>query len=64
LSEPGDASEAAANLFAALHRLDKPGLRRIHAERAPPETLGEAINDRLSRAAKQDLEFYRKDAVF
>ncbi|MDR2747449.1 MAG: threonylcarbamoyl-AMP synthase [Treponema sp.] len=51
LSETGDLPEAAANLFAALHRLDKLGLRCIHAEKAPPETLGEAINDRLSRAA-------------
>jgi L-threonylcarbamoyladenylate synthase len=51
LSEGGDSLEAAANLFEALHRLDKLGLRRIHAEKAPPEGLGEAINDRLNRAS-------------
>jgi L-threonylcarbamoyladenylate synthase len=50
LSEGGDSSEAAANLFAALHRLDKLALRCIHAEQAPGETLGEAVNDRLRRA--------------
>jgi L-threonylcarbamoyladenylate synthase len=56
LSE-GDSLEAAANLFAALHRLDKLALRSIHAERAPQETwpakqsLGEAINDRLAKAS-------------
>ncbi|MDR2136317.1 MAG: threonylcarbamoyl-AMP synthase [Treponema sp.] len=51
LSDAGDSVEAAANLFDALHRLDRLGLRRIHAEAAPPELLGEAINDRLGRAA-------------
>jgi hypothetical protein len=51
LSEKGDTREAAANLFDALHRLDKQGLRCIHAEAAPPEALGEAINDRLTRAS-------------
>jgi L-threonylcarbamoyladenylate synthase len=51
LSEQGDTLEAAANLFDCLHRLDKQGLRRIHAETAPPQALGEAINDRLTRAA-------------
>ncbi|MDR0730196.1 MAG: L-threonylcarbamoyladenylate synthase, partial [Treponema sp.] len=51
LSEEGDTLEAAANLFEALHRLDRRGLRCIHAERALPEALGEAINDRLRRAA-------------
>jgi L-threonylcarbamoyladenylate synthase len=51
LSEGGDSSEAAANLFAVLHRLDNLALRCIHAEKAPAETLGEAINDRLGRAA-------------
>jgi L-threonylcarbamoyladenylate synthase len=51
LSEQGDTLEAAANLFESLHRLDKLGLRCIHAETAPRESLGEAINDRLSRAA-------------
>ncbi|MDR3192147.1 MAG: hypothetical protein LBT87_03675, partial [Treponema sp.] len=51
LSETGGAVEAAANLFAALHDLDRSGARRILAQRAPPGGLGEAINDRLSRAS-------------
>jgi L-threonylcarbamoyladenylate synthase len=51
LSEGEDTLEAAARLFEALHRLDRLGLRRIHAEKAPPLALGEAINDRLGRAA-------------
>ncbi|MDR1971301.1 MAG: threonylcarbamoyl-AMP synthase [Treponema sp.] len=51
LSREGDSREAAARLFEALHRLDRLGLRRIHAELAPPQGLGEAINDRLGRAA-------------
>jgi L-threonylcarbamoyladenylate synthase len=51
LSEAGDTTEAAANLFDLLHILDALGLSRIHAEEAPPAGLGAAINDRLSRAA-------------
>jgi L-threonylcarbamoyladenylate synthase len=51
LSENGDAVEAAANLFAILHEMEKPGLSGIRAELAPAGGLGEAINDRLSRAA-------------
>jgi L-threonylcarbamoyladenylate synthase len=51
LSETGSATEAAANLFAALHELDRTGARRILAQRAPAGGLGEAINDRLFRAA-------------
>lgn len=51
LSETGDPAEAAANLFDMLHELDRSGYARIYAEYAPNEGLGEAINDRLSRAA-------------
>ncbi|GHV04840.1 threonylcarbamoyl-AMP synthase [Spirochaetia bacterium] len=51
LSEKGDAVEAAANLFAILHEMDRPGLSGIRAELAPSGGLGDAINDRLSRAA-------------
>jgi L-threonylcarbamoyladenylate synthase len=50
LSRSGDTLEAAANLFDLLHRLDRLGASRIHAEEAPPEGLGPAINDRLFRA--------------
>lgn len=53
LSKVGDLTEAAANLFAALRRLDASGVRRILAEPAPDVGLGRAINDRLRRAAAQ-----------
>ncbi|MDR1637091.1 MAG: threonylcarbamoyl-AMP synthase [Treponema sp.] len=52
LSETGAAAEAAANLFTALHELDRAGTRRILAQRAPAGGLGEAINDRLFRASR------------
>jgi L-threonylcarbamoyladenylate synthase len=51
LSRTGDTLEAAANLFDLLHRLDRLGGGRIHAEEAPAKGLGPAINDRLFRAA-------------
>ena len=51
LSESGDLREAASNLFAALRALDRSGAATIAAEPVPMEGLGEAINDRLSRAA-------------
>ncbi|MCL2260629.1 MAG: L-threonylcarbamoyladenylate synthase [Fibromonadales bacterium] len=50
LSERGDATEAAANLYRLLHELDSFGLNRIFAVILPKEGLGNAINDRLSRA--------------
>jgi L-threonylcarbamoyladenylate synthase len=51
LSGPGDKTEAAANFFDALHELDRAGFSRIYAEKAPDGGLGDAINDRLSRAS-------------
>ena len=51
LSTAGDTREAAANLFAALRRLDALNLSLIVAEDAPNEGLGVAINDRLTRAS-------------
>jgi L-threonylcarbamoyladenylate synthase len=51
LSPSGNLREAAANLFAAIRRLDATGLRLIVAERVPDHDLGRAINDRLRRAA-------------
>ena len=53
LSETGDLTEAAANLFDKLHELDNLGLKFIRAEEAPALGLGEAINDRLRRAASR-----------
>jgi L-threonylcarbamoyladenylate synthase len=51
LSPAGDVYEAAANLFAALRRLDALGVGTIYAQRAPHSGLGRAINDRLWRAS-------------
>ena len=51
LSPGGDLREAAANLFSALLDLDASGAASIAVEPIPDEGLGEAINDRLRRAA-------------
>ncbi len=51
LSVSGDLKEAAANLFSALRDLDCRGAKRIAVMPIPSDGLGEAINDRLRRAA-------------
>jgi len=51
LSLTGDLSEAAANLFGHLRRLDAQGVAAIAVASIPMQGLGEAINDRLRRAA-------------
>jgi L-threonylcarbamoyladenylate synthase len=51
LSTRGDLIEAAANLFAHLRSLDRAGADVIAVMPIPPHGLGEAINDRLRRAA-------------
>ncbi|RRI05488.1 threonylcarbamoyl-AMP synthase [Mesorhizobium tamadayense] len=51
LSEGGDLREAATNLFAYMQALDRSGAATIAVEPIPHEGLGEAINDRLARAA-------------
>lgn len=51
LSERGDLNEAATNLFGHLRALDARGARTIAVMPIPDEGLGEAINDRLRRAA-------------
>jgi L-threonylcarbamoyladenylate synthase len=51
LSRSGDLSEAAANLFAMLRRLDRPTFTGIAVMPIPEHGLGRAINDRLRRAA-------------
>ncbi|WP_319546108.1 L-threonylcarbamoyladenylate synthase [Ruegeria conchae] len=50
LSDSSDLAEAAANLFAALHKLNETG-RPIAVSPIPDHGLGAAINDRLRRAA-------------
>ncbi len=51
LSPSGDLAEAAANLFTALRKLDASGAKRIAVAPIPGHGLGEAIADRLRRAA-------------
>lgn len=51
LSPTGDLAEAAANLFAFLRAADRRRPRAIAVAPIPAEGLGEAINDRLVRAA-------------
>lgn len=51
LAPDGKPSTAAANLFAALRRLDARGLDLLLAEPCPEEGLGSAIMDRLRRCA-------------
>ena len=51
LSERGDLTEAAANLFSYLRALDVEHARAIAVMPVPNDGLGEAINDRLRRAA-------------
>jgi len=51
LSATGDLTEAAANLFALLHRADASDANAIAVAPIPQDGLGIAINDRLARAA-------------
>jgi L-threonylcarbamoyladenylate synthase len=51
LSPRGDLIEAAANLFSHLRALDASGAKSIAVMSVPHDGLGEAINDRLARAA-------------
>jgi L-threonylcarbamoyladenylate synthase len=53
LSSSGDLAEAAANLFSYLRRLDACGAATIAVTPVPGAGLGEAINDRLRRAAAE-----------
>jgi L-threonylcarbamoyladenylate synthase len=53
LSHHGDLNEAAAKLFAALRELDQMGATAIAVMPIPAHGLGEAINDRLQRAANR-----------
>lgn len=53
LSENGDLVEAAAHLFSYLRQLDASGAATIAVSPVPEIGLGEAINDRLRRAAAE-----------
>jgi len=62
LSESGDPVEAAAKLFDYMGRLDATGADCIAVEPIPPTGLGEAINDRLARAAAPRTIEFGEDA--
>jgi L-threonylcarbamoyladenylate synthase len=51
LDSRGDLRRAARRLFAMLRELDAGGFRRIHVERPAGAGIGEALRDRLVRAA-------------
>jgi len=51
LSPTGDPAEAARNLFAMLRALDRPPFGAIAVAPIPQAGLGQALNDRLTRAA-------------
>lgn len=54
LSETGNNSEAARNLFGLLRQLDAADYQGIVANLLPESGLGRAVNDRLRRAAAQE----------
>ena len=54
LSPAADLTEAAANLFDALHRADASPRASIAVAPIPEDGIGAAINDRLRRAAHSD----------
>jgi len=54
LSRSLDLREAAANLYAALRRLDESGVEVIQAEPVPETGLGVAIMERLRKAAARE----------
>ncbi len=56
LSANADVSEAARNLYSALHDLDGMNLKAIIAEQFPDDGLGKTLNDRLERAGKRTQE--------
>ena len=62
LSATSDLAEAAANLFAMLRRLDRPDVRAIAVMPIPARGLGEAIRDRLERAAAPRADGERSGA--
>ncbi len=51
LNARGEPARAAKQLFGILQKLDRQRFRQLHAEMAPRNGIGDAINDRLQRAA-------------
>ena len=56
LSNTGNLTEAATNLFECLHRLDEMNLNVIYVKELPDVGLGIAIMDRLTKAANTFLK--------
>lgn len=54
LSLSGNLEEAASNLYKTMHELDRMNLDLIIAEQFPDDDMGKSINDRLTRAAKNN----------
>jgi L-threonylcarbamoyladenylate synthase len=54
LSPSGNLEEAASNLYKTMHDLDQMNLDLIIAEQFPDYGMGKSINDRLTRAAKNN----------
>ncbi len=52
LSKKGNLKEAAKNLYKTLRMIKKKKFKCISVEKIPNKGLGEAINDRLTRASK------------
>jgi L-threonylcarbamoyladenylate synthase len=63
LSRSGNLEEAAANLFAHLHKLDRAGVDIILAEPVPAQGLGRAIMDRLNRARRSGRKTARQSLL-
>ena len=63
LSPRRDLIQAAANLFSHLRALDASGAKAIAVMAVPHEGLGEAINDRLARAAAPRMTMRQRDAL-
>lgn len=57
LSNSGNLTEAAHQLYAAMHILDNQNLDCIIAEKMPDTGLGHSINDRLYRAQETHFDF-------
>ena len=53
LSKKADLKQAAANLYKTMRKIKKNGYKKIAVEKIPNVQIGEAINDRLVRAAKK-----------
>ena len=60
LSPSGNLIEAAANLFSMLHAADATSTKKIAIAPIPDTGLGEAINDRLRRAAAPRADWDNK----